>query len=253
MSGFSIDTPIGGIGFSSNDDMIQAQNTNAYLDRKLQSEQWNKAFNFAVDQDAYNVRWNARLRDESLNKLTNMAMDARRAGISPLAALGAAGATPANFSSSSAPPPSGRGPLPSGQSDVMKVAIEADALKKLAEAFKTTEEAKAVRNESPNGQIQTTRYGRMEYQEVPVAGSHIEPGLSAAMKYQRGPGGTRIPVSNADVEEIIAGWMIQKFGRYQANLTPHPDQRYRFMSPERLDKYYPDRTNRFNPDMDIAP
>jgi hypothetical protein len=232
MGGFSFS--LGPVSFGRSDDQaaIDAQTRMAAEDRRMRAEQWQSEFDLTKALNWWTQRWAGIQRDDQLNKLTLMAKDARRAGISPLAALGSQGVQPINASLRGGPGPMAAGALPSAaQGRIIEASADAEVLKKLFEAKKLQAEANSIADKTPEGQVPATEYGPLRREEVPVSSSHVKPGLESSLSYQRGPGGTRIPVANADIEEIIAGFLIEKFGHYQVMQNMGPEQDHSWMFP----------------------
>jgi hypothetical protein len=246
----------------------------AEADRNLRSDQWERSFKEQIRTGERDYRWNQftyfenrdrynQQMDEYRNRLQTLVKDAKKAGIHPLAALGMSPSAPSGYIGGSRSSKGARGSaqaagaVPANPSPI-SIMLGLDMMNKSKQnrLLETKIAAASKSNTSPEGQQPTTEYGPLKSEDVPVSKSYVNPGLGPSLKYQRGPDGTRIPVSEAEIEEIIAGWIIQQFGRYRSlknTREGNTDHRYDFMSPSRRDSYFPDRQNRFNPDIDIAP
>lgn len=216
------------------DTIFDFSGNQARQDRALQQQEENNRYLKQLNTRDYHFKLDERDYNR-YKKLPAYFAQMKSAGISPLAAIGARGASPINTGLPTGPR------LSSSQigtqkniQGLMTASAEIDFLGKVAETIKTIEET------APPGQNVSayTQYPTQKQVPVEVSPEARRPGLAPSYEVRKGPGDSEIPVFDGEWDELLIGHILKTMDEYYK----YGESRKQW---DTLRKY-PDRTGRFN-------
>lgn len=202
-------------------------NQQAQKDAQAASERWNM-YDRRVDADRYldarSDYWRGLKRDDT--RISRMLRDAKSAGIGPLAALGAPGASPTQISMPGRVGGTYRStPIFKDLNQIAQLNMTMDVGLKKAQIDKTNAETNLVRSQTPvkDNQIMTTKPVISPEQQVEVQGSLDQNVKSLTSRY-RTPDGKMVRGPSQefpDFDQVLLWWLADIKSKIDARMD-HP-------------------------------